>query len=131
MIRQLLGAFGLALKSDVEAATVKSLRTLPQEQFGDWVGDYKGFRARVGERCMNLFYVCDDGEERCCGQTHDFHAAVEWHIRSKLPTWMTKKPPAFSPYHDAEKARTTCAHGVPLTATCDPCVESYGCNRAM
>jgi len=99
---------------------------------GQILDRYKGF---VSRPCLgypgtvNVMYVCEDGEERCCGQSHNFRGTVEGIIRDPLPTWMTKKAPALSQHHDAELVRRTCAHGVSLSADCDRCIESYGSAR--
>jgi hypothetical protein len=88
--------------------------------------DYKGFRCRQWNGILNIYYVCEDGEERCCGQTTNFHASVEGILRRPLPRWMTKKEEAWSPYTDHEHINSTCAHNVSLSEHCDTCMESYG-----
>lgn len=99
------------------------------------VGDYKGFRARKspdsGASWINVFYVCEDGEERCVGQSHDFRSSVELMLRRPLPTWMTKRPEAWSPHSDRAKIASTCRHGVLLSEICYACAESYGSARAV
>jgi hypothetical protein len=96
------------------------------------IHDYKGFRSRQSpdsDNWQNAFYIRKDGREICVGQTSDITRTAEGYIRRPLPTWMTGKPEAFSPYHDAEHVRNTCIHDVPLSEDCDHCAESYGENR--
>lgn len=93
------------------------------------IQDYKGFRSRQSldsDSYQNAYYICDDGEERCVGQTNDIVKTAEGYLRKPLPTWMTKKPIAWSPYSDQKHIASTCCHGVALTAMCDTCIESYG-----
>jgi hypothetical protein len=93
------------------------------------IEDYKGFRSRKSpdsENWLNAYYVCEDGEERCVGQTHNIKSTAEGYLRRPLPTWMTKKPEAWSSHSDQKRISSTCGHDVSLSELCDRCIESYG-----
>lgn len=93
---------------------------------------YKGFITRPSsddKNWLGLFFVREDGQEICCGQTRSLQKAVEGYLREPLPTWMTGKPPAMSPYADIDHIRNTCSHNIPLTDRCWSCIESYGSAR--